>query len=892
MRRNSGLFFLLLWALHVMAQPHTIQGSLKTQDGKAVSHASVTIRNTEGRIVAFKSSDAAGNFVIPLPGIAPRDSLILYINHLGFAKVNIPLAANRSRYDVILEEKPIDLSEVEVKSRPRISSRGDTLSYEVSSFAKAADRSIGDVLRRMPGMEVSESGQINYNGQRISNFYIDGDDLLNDKYSIGTKTIPYAMVQKLEVLQNHQPVKVLRNKAFSDRVAINLVIKDEARLELSGQAKLGLGLPHQYDGELNTLLFNKKYKMLNVAKGNNVGNDLARDFTAFNLSDGLSAAGNSRPTALLSPGTISNPMLPKQRYYFNNSGSLNANNLVNLKSGLQLKVNINGLVDHNNLVYNSRSELYLADDTIRYTERQDIGRSPFLSDIGFHAMVNKDRYYLNHALKVAYSGETGASSLLGNGIEMHQRLHNRIRDFSHTLEYVPALKSGDVIELYWYLNHYNQPQTLLIQPGINEASLNDGMPFERIHQFAETPTWFNRVSAAYRLTGGVIRQRYGLGVINEWQQLRSALRLTQVDGHETPYLGSDDNNLHWNRHRFFVDGVYEYKRGDWEAALTLPVAIQQIAYRDGSFALDELDRRLLFNPSFNMKLMTNVEDYLSFNYHYNQEMGNINGVFRGAVLANYRSIEANDADLQERDNHSVGLRYNFQRAIHLLFVNAGITYTKSMANTIASSIVTDVLSRTVLLPFDNDVSSFSASGGVSKFIFALGATASLKASWNSSRFNQLLNGEALPFSNRSVTVNPSMEARLFNKVSITYSGTGVWTTSRLVNQKATVWVDDRRIRQFDQSIGLTYAPVKNTFLRVDGRHQHISQQRQAEISYFFVDATIRHRLVKWRTDIALDLTNLADVTAYETYSLSANQLGYSYYQLRGRMAVLKWTFNL
>jgi len=287
-----------------------------------------------------------------------------------------------------------------------------------------------------------------------------------------------------------------------------------------------------------------------------------------------------------------------------------------------------------------------------------------------------------------------------------------------------------------------------------------------------------------------------------------------------------------------------------------------------------------------------VEDYLSFNYHYNQEIGNINGVFRGAVLANYRSIEANDADLQERDNHSVGLRYNFQRAIHLLFVNAGITYTKSMANTIASSIVTDVLSRTVLLPFDNDVSSFSASGGVSKFIFALGATASLKASWNSSRFNQLLNGEALPFSNRSVTVNPSMEARLFNKVSITYSGTGVWTTSRLINREATVRVDDRQIRRFDQSAGLTYAPVKNTFLRVDGRHQHTSQQQQADISYLFVDATIRHRLVKWRTDIALDLTNLADVTAYETYSLSANRLGYSTYQLRGRMAVLKCTFNL
>lgn len=42
-------------------------------------------------------------------------------------------------------------------------------------------------------------------------------------------------------------------------------------------------------------------------------------------------------------------------------------------------------------------------------------------------------------------------------------------------------------------------------------------------------------------------------------------------------------------------------------------------------------------------------------------------------------------------------------------------------------------------------------------------------------------------------------------------------------------------------------------------------------------------LSKWRTDVELDLTNLAKLTSYETYILSANQFGYSHYNLRGRM---------
>src|SRR5690606_7824636 len=158
-------------------------------DGTPVAHASVTIRNPRGNVVAFKASDAMGNFRLALPTNAP-DSLRLMVNHLGYAPVERPLSVGMDHYDVTLHERAIDLSEVSVRSRPRIDSQGDTLRYDVGSFTEGEDRSIGDVLRRMPGMEVGDDGQIKFNGRNISNLYIDGDDLLNDQYSIGTKTIP------------------------------------------------------------------------------------------------------------------------------------------------------------------------------------------------------------------------------------------------------------------------------------------------------------------------------------------------------------------------------------------------------------------------------------------------------------------------------------------------------------------------------------------------------------------------------------------------------------------------------------------------------------------------------------------------------------------------------
>ena len=865
------------------AQPRVISGTLKTTDRNPVPNASITVRDMQDRVVAFKTSDSFGNFQIALPVDLP-DSLRLLANHLGYAPIDVPLTPGQHHYDFVLTEKAIDLSEVNVKSHPRIDVQGDTLRYDIRSFTKAEDRSIGDVLRRMPGMEVSENGQIKYNGQNISHFYIDGDDLLNDKYAIGTKTIPHAMVQTLEVLQNHQPLKVLKGKALTDQVAINLVIKDDAKLKLTGQAKLGGGLPHQYDGELNAILFNKRYKMLNVLKGNNVGDDLS--------ADGSPEGSRSQSPPLLSTGTASNPPLPRQRYYFNNSGAINANNLIHLKNGLQLKFNGSGLLDRNNLLYNSLNEQYTSNDTIRYTEQQDIRKQPSSSEVSITATVNEETHYFNNVFKFIYAGESGTASLVSNGINMSQQLHTEVHNFSNTMQYAPTLKSGGVIDLYWHVSRTNQPQALTIRPGIHADVLNDGEPFTRIRQFAEIPTWSNRATVGYQLTKGLIKQRYQAGVSNEWQQLRSALRLTQPLGTEQPYRGSDDNNVHWQQHQIFTIGTYEYKRGRLEASAELPITLQHTTYRDAAFALHKSKQHLLFTPSFRVKLMTTAADYLSFTYRYNNHIGNINSIFRGAILVNYRSIQTNDAQLQEQNDHTLGLRYNFQRPIHMLFMNAGITYNRSTASTIASSVVTDDITQTILLPFDNDIRSFTANIGISKFIFALGAAASLKGSWSSSSLNQLLNSETLPFLNRSLTVNPGIEARLFNRISINYNGSGTWTTSQLAENETVSPLARHRIRQINQSVGLTYIPFSQAYLHISGNHQHISQPFQANIAYFFADANIRYHVTGWRTDLELNLTNLANVTSYKTYSLSANQFGYTHYELRGRMILVKATFNL
>ena len=43
-----------------------------------------------------------------------------------------------------------------------------------------------DALKKVPGIEVEDNGGIKYNGKSISNFYINGMDLLGGKYNLAT----------------------------------------------------------------------------------------------------------------------------------------------------------------------------------------------------------------------------------------------------------------------------------------------------------------------------------------------------------------------------------------------------------------------------------------------------------------------------------------------------------------------------------------------------------------------------------------------------------------------------------------------------------------------------------------------------------------------------------
>lgn len=881
------LFCSFLFFTNAFGQGTEISGKvIDAKTKKGLQAITVLLKNNENKIIAFKSSDKDGSFSLR----TSKDITGAYIevNHLGYKKKRIDGVGIGAVQTIELEENTILLEDVEIKSRPHVRQQGDTLSYNVSSFAQDEDRSIGDVLKRMPGIEVSESGQIKYQGKSVSNFYLDGDDLLKDKYSIGTKTIAHKLVQDVQVLNNHEHMKVLKNKRYTEEVAINLVIKDEAKISVSGQAKLGAGLPKQYDLESNTVLFNKRYKGLNVLQGNNIGNELQGDLVGFNSSSILARLGRTQINNLLTLGTVGNPPLAKAYYFMNNSVGMNANNMYKLKKDWQLTSNIQGVYERSTKNFAGRTTYLTENGNISFDESQYAKTREWLGSFNFALAKNIERFYFNNEFAWEYEDENSLATLTSNTSIFDLSRNHLIKGLKNKMDYVPALKNGNIIQFGWYLNYGSKPQTLEVIPGVFNVLLKEGEPYDRTIQNVEVPSWLTNLSLGYRLPKGKIGQYYSVNLTADKQNLQSDIEI--LDGGSAIKLDAKDtqNDMQWLRFSIGIQASYDYRYRRFSSQLILPLAFQNTSYKDPLFQLSENLDKVMFSPSFSSKYNLDPENELSFNYQRSNTFGNIEDVYRGLIVRNYRMISNNTAGINESISNNFGLNYKTGRTVKLLFYNVGLTYTISQATTMISNRIEEDNSQVILVQQENEVKNYGVNVGFDKYLFNWATTIKIGSSIAWTDYNQIFNDELLPFLNTTYTISPRIEAKVWKKLNLSYFGNLGWTTTKQLKANHGL---DRNTFNITQNLGFPITLFKGFHMRVSGRHLFSQQQNLKDINYLFLDTFMRYTYKKWKTDFELNITNIGNIKKFETYNINANMQSQNNYELRGRMAILKAVFN-
>ncbi|MDN3584531.1 hypothetical protein [Mucilaginibacter flavus] len=885
--KTAGVF--IFWMLiGVVCLGQSIKGTVTDSLGKPLSFAGINLKNSNNLIIAYATSGSTGTYSLQVPADAGKDGLMLEVSCIGFKKAVKPITGFTAPCNFKLSTAVHQLKDVIVKDkRPRLRVNGDTLSYKVSDFSSPQDRVIGDVIKKLPGIDVAKDGKISYNGKAISNLYIGGDNLLDDKYNIATNSIPNGVVDQVQVMQNHQPIKMLKDKVVSDDVALNLTIKKDAKLQLVGQEIVGAGLPNKYYEDLNAMMFKDKYKAINYLKGNNTGVDVAGDLVSHNLGDYLQRVDNDKPGTVLSLGTAGDPDLPRNRYLFNQSGILNLNNLINLKKDVQLRANISYLRDSQHQDYRRLSEVYLPGDTVRYTEVQHNKRRPDLLHAQFVVNINSSKYYLNDNLVADYSHNTAYSNLITNGNPVNQTFKDNLSDFSNDFNFMQTFKSNNIVEVYSYVNRSTEPENRVIDPNLNPDIFNKGVNYSLLTQNVNIPSWFTNNYVSYKIPGQYVTQSFKAGFSLQSQKLNSALGVTQLNNANNLVSDSTRNALNWRRSKLYAEADYDIPGSILKINVGLPLSLQQTHYYDDSFGLDNRLNRLYFNPHLSVKYQSGIENYFTLNYNLRNNIGNIQDVYRGYVLTNYRTLYANSADLTERQSQSAGLGFNYRKAITLFFFSLNAAYSHVYANNIASSVLTNNLQQRIVLPFDNNMDTWTFSGYVSKYNFDLRTTFSAGASWQTTRLNQIQNGLILPFNTIAQNVNIGADTKVSDKITFNYKADYGQTTS-----KSTAIASSSKFQRLIQTAAVNYNPLNTLFFVVSGDHYYTHQQQANDLKYFFADAIIRYKFTKTKIDLELSAQNLFNVKNYTALYLSANVFTSSSYNIPGRMMLAKVMFNL
>ncbi len=202
-----------------------VSGKVIQADTKEpVEYATIQLFQGEStRMVNYTLTDAQGNFSLS-PGTYV-DSLTIGVSLLGFRKIKVPVRPGLF-LPVELEAEYFDLREVEIRPG-RVWGRQDTVNYDVTQFLSAQDQHIKDVIKKLPGVDVDELGRISCNGKEISHFYVEGMDLMGGRYNQISENLRAESVDKIQILENHQPIRVLTDKIKTEDVAINLKLKPE-----------------------------------------------------------------------------------------------------------------------------------------------------------------------------------------------------------------------------------------------------------------------------------------------------------------------------------------------------------------------------------------------------------------------------------------------------------------------------------------------------------------------------------------------------------------------------------------------------------------------------------------------------------------------------------------
>ncbi|WP_341221560.1 TonB-dependent receptor [Polaribacter atrinae] len=760
------IIFLAIFMVTVVAHAQVkLTGIVKDSIGEPLEMANVlAIDKVTNKIASYGFTDEKGFYKL---NVEKNITVLLKISYVGMQSADFTLETKSA--DIVTNVMlAFDnaLDGINIVSKMPVTVKGDTIVYNADSFQNGSERKLEDVLKKLPGVEINDDGEIEVEGKTVEKIMIDGKDFFDGDTKLATKNIPSNALDKIEVLRNYADVSQLSGvQNNQDRVAINIKLKEGKKNFWFGDITAGAGnAPDETLYLLQPKLFyySPKYTINVIGDVNNMGE------VVLDRGDIRSFSGGFRSQ---SPSNGTNLSLASAGIGFLTANARNANRIetkltaMNFSYSPTTKLDLSGF-----LIFSSNSNGQQNNVTTDYvdpltpneytesTTDQTSNTGLIKLSAGYKQNARKQ---FNYDVIGRFSNEfrtDNVESLVLSNIKEDEKSTPYTINQNFSYFYTANEKNIFALEA----KHLLQDEDPFYVASLEKDSFVDEA--DKLGLDAETGSsneFYNleqdrRVKSNqldvkldyYNILNDKSNLNFVVGTIQSKQTFDSKFFQILGDGSEftpTGTIPEDDprsftNDTEYGFSDIYAGLRYRLKAGIFTFTPGFTVHAYDVQNTQYETAIFE-DQFQKFFPELSIIAQFKQSESLQFSYKQEVNFTDVNQLARGIVANSYNSFYYGNHELDNAHLHNVNLNYSSFNLFNYTNVFARLNYKKTIdqinSNTIFEPGSVVSTSSSLNSPFDNE--SFTGSARVGKTFNKI--KTSLGANYGYSKTFQSLNNE-------------------------------------------------------------------------------------------------------------------------------------------------------
>lgn len=854
MTRRALILSLTLCATTMLTAQTLLTGRVVAElTRKPLARVSVVAEDKNLQPVAYALTKNDGSFCIKLAAGKTYDALTFSL--LGHAMQSIECEEFRNGQTVVMEEAPYELKEVEVRSK-RLRQRNDTLSYSVSGFRQQQDRSIADVIAKMPGLEVADNGTIKFQGKPINRFYIEGMDLMGKQYALASENINAFKVREVQVLRNHQDIKTLRGTQFSDHAALNLVLEKDAKGVWTGLIEAGLGMTMQEseaerllrEGRVMAMMFGGKTQSLSMYKWNNTGKSI-KDEVRNLIRNERTIEGIPSLTPDI---TLDAPDLMEHRYLMNDSRLLATNWLTKAGKDATIRLQLSGLLNQTN-GWRSTLTTYsdaLGGNIITELEEGRMNNSEWKGELEYK--YNGGQLYVDNVAGGYMDFNSSQAKTLLNDTELRQEAKPRRWWVGDNLRIVKSMGNSRSLQLSASAGYSYQPGTLLLADlttqHVDHHCAEAGANLTFRHKL------FRRLSVSY------------LAGINYNRQQFTAWRESSI---------SQSNRYWWISSHLMPTVRIKTGKLAWSASADLRMLSRHF--------MEQSETRFVAEPSASISYKLSGRLQFKGSYRYGWTPAMLSDMTEIPLFKNYRTYTTGTGCLDASGRHQGLLRIEYTDPVSGLFSHADALYAYQDKTPIYNRSLDGVMYHREATGIYSDTRLWQLNGRVSKSLGTMKFLIAIDGSLQRYSYSAMMSRQMWGFHNNNCRAGLSLSLRPLPILSIEEKSQYQYSKQVCTERHE---LDSPALRSFNHRLRVFLLPGK---WQMEWSHEvYHSNDHSVSLTYFS-DLSISYRTKAYEAGVSVN--NLFGSKNYERTLIAADATTCIVNSLRPREIMFKASMN-